>query len=207
MKHSVLLALSFLLLVACSKKQEQDSIYPEKTGTASTTVSGEIIAGDLGYIVEGATLSEDASKAEFSIKGLVGLSKGSGNVLIVRTQTEDGGTELLALQFPGFAEGTKVDFAADDKRAGFWVFGFKDKKEVMSRTGSIAGTVRLVKQAPATITLGLNREVVSGIGEMEIVVSGIDGGGLKVQAEKKYAARFELPMITLDELSRINQPI
>jgi len=39
------------------------------------------------------------------------------------------------------------------------------------------------------------------------VVSGIDGGGLKVQAEKKYAARFELPMITLDELSRINQPI
>ena len=77
----------------------------------------------------------------------------------------------------------------------------------MRRTGTVEGSLRLVKLAPAANSMGLSRDVQDGTGEMEIVVTGIENGGLNVPAEKKFAASYQLPIITLDELARINQPI
>lgn len=206
MKYGMLL-LVLALFAACSSKQQEEN--SEKTGTASSTVSNEVIGADYGYIIENAAIASENDKDAFSIKGIVRLKKATSQVLIVRTQSGDGkSTEMLALEFPSFAEGTAVDFATGNDKSSFWIFGINaEKQEVMSRTGVIEGSLRLVKIAPAEIRMGLNREVFDGTGEMEIIVTGIDNGGLDIPEEKKYAARYNLPMISLDELARINQPI
>ncbi|MFA6235557.1 MAG: hypothetical protein WC824_15415 [Bacteroidota bacterium] len=206
MKFGMLL-LVLTLFVACTSKQQEKEA--EQTGTASGTVSGDVIGANYGYIVENAGIASGDDKIAFSIKGVVKLKEATSQVLIVRTQTADGNaTEMLALEFPSFAEGTAMEFAAGNDKSAFWIFGMNaDKQEVMRRTGTVEGTLRLVKIAAAETSMGLNREVKDGTGEMEIVVAGIDNAGLAVPREKKYAARYNLPMITLDELSRINQPI
>jgi hypothetical protein len=204
MKHALILIL--ILLVAGCSKQEQNS--EEQSGSATTTVSSDVIDSDMGYIVENARLVDDAANAEVSIKGMLKLATGPGDVLIIRTQSENGQfTELLALAFPGFAEGTRAEYTALEGEAGFWVFGITGKTEVMKATGVIEGSIRLVKKEAAENSLGLSRDMQNGVGEIEIVVSQIDNEGIPVQAEKKYAARFRLPLISLDELARINQPI
>lgn len=203
---SLILILSVVLFAACSTKKEEKA--DEQAGTATATVSSEIIDGSMGYIVQNARLTQQGEKPDFSIKGTLKLSTGPSAVMIIRTETKEGGfTELLALEFPSFVPGSKVDYVAGDSRAVFWVFGVKDKKEVMRQTGSIEGSVRFVSDEDAENSLGLDRQVINGIGEIEIVVQGIDNSGIPVQTEKKYAARFRLPMIDLDELARINQPI
>lgn len=201
----LLLALSFL--VACSSKQDDQNT--QQTGTASGTMAGEVIGADYGYIVENAGIATADDPVAFSIKGVVSLKKATSQVMIVRTQSTDGSaTEMLVLEFPSFAEGTVMEFTAGGTNTAFWIFGLTpEKKEVMQKTGSVEGSLRLVKMAPAANSMGLNRDVQDGTGEMEIVVTGIENGGLKVPAEKKYAARYQLPIITLDELARINQPI
>jgi hypothetical protein len=206
-----------LLLSACGGKQDgaddtqaaQHAMTEHGThaGTTAGTLSGEVIGNDMGYIVEQARLGGDPSTAAFTIKNLVSISKGTNCVLIIRTETEGGATEWLALEFPAFAEGTRMDYAAGEENAGFWIFGIKGEQKVMKQTGSVEGMIRLVKKSPSSTTLGLNRELLEGVGEMEIVVKGIEPEGLDVYSDKKYAARFTLPMITLDELARINQPI
>jgi hypothetical protein len=114
---------------------------------------------------------------------------------------------LLALQYPAFSTGARLEYAAGDNRAAFWVFGIVGEQEIVRRTGAIEGSIRFVKQEPADNSLGLSRDVTNGVGEIEIVVTGIDNADIPVQSEKKYAARFRLPIITLGELARINQPI
>lgn len=208
MKYTLLL-LAFALAVGCSSKQQDQSQQPEaQSGTASGTVSGEVITADNGYIVQNAALAGEGDKVAFSIKGMVKLKEATSQVLIVRTQSGNGATEMLALEYPSFAEGTAMDFVAGSGKSGFWVFGVTaNKQEVMQRTGTIEGGLRLVKMKPAGNSMGLNREVLDGTGEIEILVKGIDNGGLAIPVEKKYAARYQLPMITLDEFARINQPI
>jgi hypothetical protein len=209
MKYTFLL-LAFAIVVGCSSKNQEQSQQTEaQSGTASGTVSGEVITADNGYIVQNAALAGEGDKVAFSIKGVVNLKEATSQVLIVRTQNGDGNaTEMLALEFPSFAEGTVMDFAAGSGKSGFWVFGMNaNKQDVMQRTGAIEGGLRLVKMKPAGNSMGLNREVLDGTGEIEIVVTGIDNGGLAIPVEKKYAARYQLPMITLDEFARINQPI
>ncbi|MBE0642951.1 MAG: hypothetical protein IH600_02630 [Bacteroidetes bacterium] len=203
----ILPLLVLILLVACSSKQEDQNT--QQTGTASGTMAGEVISADNGYIIENAGIAADNDAVAFSIKGVVKLKEATSQVMIVRTQSTDGNaTEMLVLEFPSFAEGTALDYVAGSDKSTFWIFGLNaDKQEIMRRTGAVEGNLRLVKLAPAQNSMGLNREVMDGTGEMEIVVSGIDNGGLAVPAEKKYAARYQLPIITLNELARINQPI
>lgn len=206
MKYIPLLFVLVLLTACSSKEQEQKA---EPAGTAGRTISGEVIGANDGYIIEHAAIAAADVEPTFSIKGVVGLKEANANVMIVRTQGMEGkATEMLVLQFQSFAEGTLVTFAPGSPASGFWIFGTTaEKKEVMKRTGAIAGTVRLVKQQPAENSMGLNRRLRLGSGEMEIVVTGIESEGLDVPTEKKYAAQYRLPMITLDELARINQPI
>lgn len=200
-----ILFLFVALISACSQENKQGE---EQAGTATTSVSGEVISGNMGYIVENARFTGTDEQETFSIKGALELSPGDSQVLIIRTESAEGGfTELLALQFPSFAAGSRIEYTPGDDRSHFWVFGVDGDEDVMRRTGTIEGTVRFVKKEEADNSLGLSRKVINGVGEIEIVVTGIDNSGITVQAEKKYAARFRLPMITLDELSRINQPI
>ena len=204
MKHAIILLL--LVLVAGCAKQEQQG--DGQTGSASSSVSADIIGSDMGYIVENAQLVGKDAVAAFSIKGQMKLAAGPGNVLIVRTQSADGNfTEMLALGFPAFAEGTRVDFQPGGSDAGYWIFGVTEEAEIMKQTGTIEGSIRLVKKESAENALGLNRDVQNGVGEIEVVVTAIENRDLPVEAEKKFAARFRLPLITLDELARINQPI
>lgn len=209
MKYTLLL-LAVLMFAACGSKQEsqiegQDGAM---TGAAEGTMSGEIITAGTGYIITDAGIADEGDPAAFSIKGVLRLKAAPTQVLVVRTQTDGGATEMLALEFPAFADGTALAYPGDQGDAAFWLFGITPgKEEVMTSTGDVRGSLRLLKTDAAENALGLTREVVDGIGEMEIVVTGIDARGLDVPGEKKYAARYRLPMLTLDEFARINQPI
>jgi hypothetical protein len=217
MKRTYLFLLTAVLLTACGSRQEgadgtqtaqsEMTSHGAQTGTSAGTVSGEVIGSDMGYIVENARISGDQSSAAYSIKNVLRISKGTSTVLLVRTQTEAGVTEFLALEFPRFADGTSIEYASGEMDAAFWIFGMKDKLEIMKQTGAVEGTLRLLKTSPSTANLGMQRKLTDGVGEMEVVVVGIDNEGLDVPNEKKYAARFTLPIITMDELAKLNQPI
>jgi hypothetical protein len=206
MKYMVLLFV-VMLTAGCGSQQQQQA--EEQRGTAGDTMGGEVISADDGYIVQNAGIAGKADEVAFSIKGVVNLKSSTSQVLVVQSRSRDGkATEMLVLEFPSFAEGTERVFSPDDNTAGFWVFGMtKDRQEVMQRTGTIEGHLRLAKIRPAANSLGLNRDMSDGTGDMEIVVTGIDNGGLDIPVEKKYAARYQLPMISLDEFARINRPI
>ncbi len=217
MKFLLSMLLTVSLLSACGSKQEgadgtqtaQSEMTADgaQTGTSVGTVSSEIIGSDFGYIVENAKIVLDPASAAYTIKNVFSLAKGTSNVLMIRTRTQEGATELLALQFPTFADGTTMEYGAGESNAGFWLFGMKDKREILKPTGGVEGTIRLVRKEASTATLGLRRDVSDGVGEIEIVVVGIDPEGLDVPFQKKYAARFKLPMISLAELAKIDQPI
>lgn len=209
MRYTILL-LAFALLTACGSKQEEqvDTQDGAMTGAAEGTMSGEIITAGTGYIINNAGIAEEGEDAVFSIKGVMRLKEAPTQVLVVRTQSVGGATEMLALEFPTFADGTALEYPGDQGNTSFWLFGINSaKEEIMARTGDVRGSLRLIKTDVAENALGLTRDVTDGIGEMEIIVTGIDARGLDVQGEKKYAARYRLPMITLDEFARINQPI
>mgnify|MGYP000513047322 CR=1 FL=1 len=205
MKQAILFFVIVVMVAGCGSQEQKDEA---QSGSATSGVSADIIGSDMGYIVDNARFAPEDADAAFSIKGMMKLASGPGTVLIVRTSAGEGNaTQMLALALPGFAEGTRVDFTPEDGNAGYWVFGIHEGGEVMTRTGRIEGTLRLVKTEDAVNSFGLSRDVQNGVGEIEIVVSDIDNGGLPLEAEKKYAARFRLPIVTLDELARINQPI
>jgi len=202
----ILLFSALILITSCSPKEEKAA--EQQIGTVATGISNEVIDSELGYIVQNAVLTDDVTKANYNIKGLVNLQSGMGSVLIVRTTTEDGnGTEILALQLRAFTGGTRMEFLPDDGKAGFWLFGVKDGRKIMKKTGTVEGLVRMIKKGPSTMTMGLDRELMNGVGEMEIIVKDIESEGLTVPVEKKYAARYALPLITLEELAGINLPI
>lgn len=210
MKFAILVFAIALVSGCATKEQDQRNTEPqaEQGGTATGSVSGEIMTADDGYIIENAGLAGDGDEATMTIKETIRLKSATSDVMIIRSTSVDGtATEMLALEIRKFAEGTEVQFDPADAKAAFWIFGLADKNEIMARTGTIEGSVRLAKMKPAANAMGLNRSVIDGTGDMEIVVSGIDAGGLDVPSEKKYAARYQLPMITLDEFARINQPI
>ncbi|MDT8323930.1 MAG: hypothetical protein RRA94_07470 [Bacteroidota bacterium] len=205
MKQLFLLLVIVLVAAGCGSREQKSE---DQSGYATSGVSADIIGSDMGYIVENARFAPGDAEAAFSIKGMMKLVAGPGSVLIIRVPAgESGATQMLALAFPGFSAGTRVTYTPDDGSAGYWVFGVSDGNEIMTRTRNVEGTLRLVKKEDAQNDLGLNREVQNGIGEIEILVDGIDTGGLPLETEKKFAARFRLPLISLDELARINQQI
>ena len=101
MKYAAIFFLSMIMMSCSSQEKKAD----EQAGSATETISSDVIGGDMGYIVEGVTLATTDEEATFSIKGALKLRPGNGQVLIIRTQSDEGGfTELLALEFPSFAE-------------------------------------------------------------------------------------------------------
>ena len=209
MKYAVLI-LALFLTVGCGRTEQNgndsQSGADEQTGSSAAMVSADVIGSDMGYIVENARIVSDDAPAAYSIKGKVKLAEGTGQVLIVRTQT-GGFTELLAVGFPEFVTGARFDVTAGTPDAGYWIFGINGEEEILRQTGMVEGTLRFVKRESAEDALGLSRDVENGVGEIEVVVTGIDNSGTAVEAEKKYAARYRLPFISIDELARINQPI
>lgn len=204
MKYAAIVLMTVLMISCSSQEKKAD----EQAGSATETISGDVIGSDMGYIVENASLATADDEATFSIKGGLKMRPGTSQVLVVRTESASGGfTELLALEFPAFAEGTRMDYAGGNDKSNFWIFGVSDGQDIIRQTGTIDGSIRLVKTESSNNTLGLNRDVQLGVGEIEVVVTGIDNTDVPIEVEKKYAARFRLPMITLDELARINQPI
>lgn len=194
---------AFALVAGCSKQQKTE----DQAGTASRSTYSEVIDSNQGYIIENASLAEANQIATFTIANQFQLVEGTTSVLIIRSNANDKGAEtLLALQFPSFAEGTTSEFGGDSKIAQFWVIASSEKGKTARNSGLISGSLRFIKKAPSSITLGLNREMTDGIGDIEIVVANIEAPGLNIPVEKKYAARFKLPIISLKELVSLNQP-
>ncbi len=203
MKHTAfpVFALTLLLLTGCGKQQPA----AEQTATVSQSGTLDIMDAKNGYIVENAQFADASSEQAFAIDGRVALTEGTSSVLIIRQQSSaDGGVTILALQFPSFATGSAIDYTGDAATARFHVIGKKDGADVYTTGALVSGQLRFTRKQPSSVTLGLDRTVHEGLGEMEISVSEIDGGGLSVPASKKYAAQFTLPIITLKELAAMN---
>jgi hypothetical protein len=202
MKYTVLIC-ALTLMVACSKKEQSE----ERVGTAMNSAYSEVIGSQSGYIIENAQLAGADETPIFSLEKTCNLIRGTGSVMIIHTKDEKSSANtILALQFPVFTDGTELAYAGEPGSGGFFVYGYMGNEWLGKETGLISGTLRMMKKEASDINLGLNRDVMNGTGEMEIVVSGIDPAQLNVPKEKKYAARFELPIITLDELMKINTP-
>jgi hypothetical protein len=188
------------LFAGCGKQQPAS----EQAGTVSQSGAVDVMDSRNGYIIENARFASADDAVVHALDGRLALAEGTSSVLVIR-QTIDGGAgvTLLALQFPNFAAGTAVDYTGDESTARFHVIGTGDA--AVHTTGAlVSGQLRFTRRAPSTVTLGLDRAVQQGEGEMEISVSGIDAGGLKVPASKKYAANYTLPIITLRELAAMN---
>ena len=200
----VLIAVSFfaLLLGGCAKQQKAE----DQAGAAQSAYS-DVLGSDRGYIVENAKFAVAGDESLFSIGNNFRLSAGASSVLILREkETEGRPGYILALQFPAFAAGTTKDYAGDVESAQYWAIGYVDGKSVVSQTGLISGSLRFVKTNPSNIDLGLNRDIMDGVGDIEIVVANIMAEGMKLEEVKKFAARFQLPMISLQEFAKITQP-
>lgn len=203
MKQITTAVFLLLLLIGCTTKQDKE----QQAGTAARTTFAEVIDSQHGYIIESASIVVGNSPDAFAISQAVRLAPGKSSVLIVRTSPNDSSDEtLLALQFPAFASGSAVEYTGKPEAAQFWIIGTKDGNKTAISTGLISGSLRFIKSGKSAANLGLNRELLEGTGEMEIVVSNISTGALKALPEKKYAAQFILPIITLEELMKINQP-
>jgi hypothetical protein len=204
MRPFALSMLLLVLLVGCGKQKGAD----DQAGTASQSAYSDVIDGKQGYFVEQAAFASASDPVMYSIGDKFKLTRGQSSVLIINLPASDQAAGcILALQFPSFAAGTTQDFNGDTVNAQFWLMGKGQEGAVMASTGLISGSVHFIKKAKSTLNLGLNREVLDGIGDIEIAVSNIVPGALKFAAEKKFAARFQLPIITLAEMSKITQPV
>jgi hypothetical protein len=197
------LAICLLLFAACSKQEKGE----DKVGTAMNSSFSEVIGSDGGYIIQNAQIAAEGEDAIYSIAGACKLVHGTSSVLIVHSKDDaNNGNTILALQIPAFAPGTEQEYAGEPGSSIFFVYGLVDDTEWMNETGLVSGSLRFIAEEESDVNLGLNRSVMNGTGEMEIVVSAIDPGQLTIPMEKKYVARFELPMVTLEELVTINSP-
>lgn len=199
MRPVVLLTILLVGLVGCGKQKAAD----DQAGTATQSAFTDVLDGKSGYIVEQAAFAEAGDQAEFSIGDQCKLKRGQSSILIINLPaSEQTAGCVLALQFPAFSAGTTQDFNGDAVNARFWLKG----TSTMEATGLVSGSIRCIKKGKSSLNLGLNRELLDGIGDIEMVVSKIVPGALKFPAEKKFAARFQLPMLAIGELAKINQP-
>lgn len=202
MKALFALSMTILLLAGCAKREQSDA-----QAGATQSAYTDVIGSNRGYIVENAQFAAADDKALFTIGDKFALAAGSSSVLILREQeSESRPGYILALQFPTFAPGTSKDYGTDPQAAQFWLLGTADKVSIVAQTGTVSGSVRFIKKAQSTIDLGLNREITDGVGDIEVVAAGISVEKLKFDTSKKFAARFQLPIITIEELAKINQP-
>ncbi len=202
MRYAIL-ACALLLVAACSKQEKSE----DKVGTAMNTSYSDVIGSDGGYIIENAKITGEGEDAVYKIANACKLSRGTSSVLIIHLKDASiaGGT-ILALQIPSFAEGSELEFAGEPGTSGFYAYGKANNVEIVKASGLISGKLRLTKKSESSVNLGLNRMLMNGLGEMEIIVANIDPGELNIDKEKKYAARYELPIVTLDEMIKMNTP-
>ena len=202
MKKSAALLLGLALLAGCGKKQAED-------GQAGATQSAftDVMDSKNGYIVENARLATADDNNAFVITGGCKLAAGTSSVMIIRGEGGDpSSTTILALEFPSFAAGSSLEFDGTQSHAQFWVVGKQKENPTAMPSGLISGSLRFIKKNPSKINLGLGRDLIDGVGDIEVVVANISVPGVKMDAVKKYAARFNLPFITLEEMVKINQP-
>jgi hypothetical protein len=188
------------LFAGCGKQQPAS----EQAGTVSQSGVVDVMDSRNGYIIENARFASADDAVVHALDGRLALAEGTTSVLVIRQSIEGGtGVTLLALQFPNFAAGSAIDYTGDEATARFHVIG-TGASDVHTTGALVSGQLRFTRRAPSAVTLGLDRTVQQGEGEMEISVSSIDAGGLKVPASKKYAASYALPIITLKELAAMN---
>ncbi len=198
------LLIPLLLVIGCGKKQQQTN---KEAGAATQTGYAEIIDQDQGYIIENARVFVGDEPADAILDGVVKLVKAKSTVMVIRTSDEENNVAtILVLQFPTFAEGAVTTYDGSEGPARFYVVGTGDNRGISTVSGVVSGELRFGKKESTELDLGLNRLVQAGTGSMEVVVSNIDNGGLSVPSEKKYTARYSLPIVTIDEIARITMP-
>ena len=198
-----LLGLCLLLVVGCGKKGGDSQV-----GTATQAGYSEVIGSSNGYIIQDAKMLTRASdKVVLTLNGALKLGEGTSSVLVLRGANGDfTASTILALQFPTFAEGTVTEFDGSAASSLFYIYGTIDGAPVVKETGLISGSIRCGKTQPSSVNLGLNREIMDGVGDMEVLISNIQPGGFKYDAKRKYTAHFNLPIIKLSEMARLNTP-
>ncbi|NOY05978.1 MAG: hypothetical protein GXO82_05025 [Chlorobi bacterium] len=198
------LLIPVLLFIGCGKKEQQTG---KEAGAATQTGYAEVIDQNQGYIIENARVFVGEEPADAILDGVVKLVKAKSTVMVIRSSDEDNNVAtILVLQFPAFAEGAAATYDGSEGPARFYVIGTGDNRGISTVSGVVSGELRFDKKESTELDLGLNRLVEAGTGSMEVVVSNIDSGGLSVPQEKKYAARYSLPIVTIDEIARITMP-
>lgn len=196
--------LVLLLTTGCQQKKQT----AEQAGTATESSFSEVIDHGQGYIIQNAKLADTSETPALVMSSGLRLASGTTSVLVIRGNSTDKSVEsTLALQLDGFAPGSSIEYSGDRDKAQFWIAGKLEDRSIAHESGLISGSLRCIKDEWSDLDLGLNRALKEGIGDVEVVVANIDPAGLSHPNEKKYAARFQLPLITLAELIRITRPV
>ncbi len=198
---SLVLAVVLLLVSDGCGRQRPSS------GTASsidTPALADVIDSRSGYIIDNAGIAPLGTVPVVAIEDSFGLVPGRGMVMIIRTVCEDESAQmLLALEMDGFVPVTDHTFRPADGRSAFWVFGTDAGMAVRRRTGQVEGVIHATEQSPSKVDLGLGRALQDAHGDITLAVTNIDAGSLKVDRVRKYASRFALPILTLDEMKKL----
>jgi hypothetical protein len=206
MQRFSLLVLGILLIAGCGKKDTAD----QQAGNAAQSSYTEVMDQKNGFIVENAAIAGPGATAVYSEGegGAFQLAAGTSSVLIVQSAATDKQPGyLLALQYPAFAPGAVQEYGGEGSVARFFLITKDGAKLTYAASGLISGSVRFTKKEPATFELGLNREMQAGIGTMDVVVSAIAVGSTGFAPTKTFSATYQMPIITLNELARVKQPV
>lgn len=197
--------LALVLIVGCAK---QDQKTDSQAGTATQSSYTEVIGSNKGYIIENAKIVSDKNEQPaFTLNGALKLGNAKSSVLVIRGSNGDNSAStILALQFPAFAQGTTSEFDGSPETCHFVLYGIQDGKTVVQETGLVSGKVRFLDTRPSDLNLGLNRALMEGTGDMEILVSNIQPGTFHFEPSKKFAARYSLPIVKLEEIMRLSIP-
>ncbi len=203
MRTLTILSVAAMIFAGCAKQGQQPG---DKAGAAEAAKM-ELIGSDRGFIIENARFTAEGESGKYKIGSGFSLIDGQTSVLIITEKEQEGKPGyVLALQFPVFAEGTSKDYSDDAEACRFWVMELVDGSSKMSAGGRITGGLRFIKKSPSAINLGLNREILDGEGDIEVTVGGIESSHPSLKGDKSFDARFRLPMVTLEEMARVQQP-
>lgn len=204
MQRFSLLLLGMLCIAGCAKKDAAD----EQAGTAAQSAFTDVIDQKNGFIVENAAIAAPGAAAVYSEGDAFRLAAGTSSVLIIRGEAAGAKPGyLLALQFPAFAPGAVQEYGGDGSVAQFFLITKAGGTATYAASGLISGSIRFAKKEDAAIDIGLNREMQAGVGDIDVVVSNIAVGDTGFEPTKKFPAKFQLPIITLNELARVAKPV
>ena len=210
----VLVLLVFLVFIPTKNTETKATDSKTETSApASGTVSGsmysEVIDNAHGFIIENVSFADQNNQKAITLFGAAKVVDGTSSLMVIKGQGKDASVKtLLFLQFSKFAEGSAVEFNGDPKSAQFYVAGTADGKQSIQESGLISGSVRFVKTQPGTTSIpGYTGELREGTGDMEVIVSNINASGLAIDKEKKYTARYALPIVPFSKWAALNVPM